>query len=73
LVAGFVGGARVAGGFRAVIFFGASAAFNFSAFAFSRASCSSLEGIFNVIRFKPEVRASTSSFSFPLGALALTE
>jgi hypothetical protein len=68
-----VGGARAAGGFRAVVFFGASAAFCFSAFSFSRASCSSFEGIFNVMRFKPEVSASTPSFSFPLVAPALTE
>lgn len=59
--------ARLAGALRAVLlvvaFFAASRAFRFSSFSFSRASYSSLEGIFNVTRFKPEVSASISLFS----------
>ena len=74
---GFTAGARAAGalrvvGFGAALFDAATAAFFFSSFSFSRASYSSLEGIFRVIRFKPEVSASTASFSLPFtGPVAL--
>ena len=46
-------------------------AFSFSSFALSRASYSSLDGIFSVTRFRPEVKESISSFSFPLTEVAL--
>lgn len=54
-----------------VVFVEASRAFCFCSFSFSRASYSSLEGIFSVTRFNPEVKDSMSSFSFPLTAPTL--
>jgi hypothetical protein len=43
-----------------------------NAFCFSRASCSSLEGSFNLIRFRPLV-SSSISFSFSAGTVGLLE
>jgi hypothetical protein len=66
---------RGAAGLRVAVFagafFAASMAFCFSSFSFSRASYSSLDGNFKVIRFSPEVRASISSFSLPFAVAVL--
>ena len=73
LAAVFAPAVRLPGVLRLVFaagFFDASRALCCSAFAFSRASYSSFEGIFSVTRFKPEVKESMSSFSLPL-AIAL--
>ena len=74
--AGLVVAVRFAGALRVVAlaagFLAPSRAFCCSAFSRSRASCSSLEGIFSVTRFRPEVNESISSFSLPFtGAVLL--
>jgi hypothetical protein len=69
-----VAAVRLAGAFRVVFaagFFDASRAICCSAFALSRASYSSFEGILRVTRFKPEVKESISSFSLPLAPFTL--
>ena len=75
LAAGLVVAVRFAGALRVVVlvvdFFAASRAFCCSAFSRSRASCCSFEGIFSVIRFKPEVNESISSFSLPFTGATL--
>src|SRR5690242_9159093 len=68
---------RPAGALRFVVLLAgclaASRAFCFSSFSFSRASYTSLEGIFKVTRFNPEVKESISSFSWALTGAALFE
>ena len=69
LAGAFAAVVRLAGALRAVVLV---VAFFEASRAFSRASCSSFEGILRVTRFNPEVRASMSLFSlFFIGATLL--